>query len=162
MIINTERFQLKSLTTDDVTEKYLSWFSSSKEVGKYVIYAQTNVDITNLKQYVKEREGRKDVLFLGIFADSNQHIGNVKYEPINLKDKTATMGILIGEKDWQGKGVAVEVIEASSMWLKEGFGIEKILLGVGSENTRAVKAYEKIGFKGEQGSHTNTMVWDIK
>ena len=105
MIINTKRFQLKSLTTKDVTEKYLSWFSGSKEVVEYIAYAKTNADINKLRQYVKEREDREDVLFLGIFTDYGQHIGNIKYEPINLKNKSATMGILIGDKEWRGKGV---------------------------------------------------------
>jgi len=117
--INTKRFQLKTLTTKDVTEEYLSWFSNSKEVDKYIAYAQTNLHISNLREYVKEREGRKDVLFLGVFANSNQHIGNIKYEPIDIKGKVATMGILIGDREWRGKGVAPEVIKASSEYLNK-------------------------------------------
>jgi [ribosomal protein S5]-alanine N-acetyltransferase len=147
MIINTKRFQLKSLTTKDVTEKYLSWFSGSKEVIEYIAYAKTNADINKLRQYVKEREDREDVLFLGIFTDSGQHIGNIKYEPINLKDKSATMGILIGDKEWRGKGVATEVIKDSSKYLKENYEITFIDLGVNKDNIVAVSAYKKMKFK---------------
>jgi len=147
MIINTERFQLKTLTVDDATEEYLSWFSSSKEVGEYIAYAKTNADINKLRQYVKEREDREDVLFLGIFTDSGQHIGNIKYEPINLKDKSATMGILIGDKEWRGKGVATEVIKDSGKYLKENYKIKYIDLGVNKDNIAAVSAYKKMKFK---------------
>ena len=147
MIINTKRFQLKSLTTKDVTEKYLSWFNGSKEVVEYIAYAKTNADINKLRQYVKEREDRKDVLFLGIFTDSEQHIGNIKYEPINLKDKSATMGILIGDKKWRGKGVATEVIKDSGKYLKENYKIKYIDLGVNKDNIAAVSAYKKMKFK---------------
>ena len=147
MIINTKRFQLKSLTTKDVTEKYLSWFSGSKEVGEYIAYAKTNADINKLRQYVKEREDREDVLFLGIFTDSGQHIGNIKYEPINLKDKSATMGILIGDKEWRGKGVATEVIKDSGKYLKENYKIKYIDLGVNKDNIAAVSAYKKMKFE---------------
>ncbi len=147
MVINTERFQLKTLTVDDATEEYLSWFSSSKEVGEYIAYAKTNADINKLRQYVKEREDREDVLFLGIFTDSEQHIGNIKYEPINLKDKSATMGILIGDKEWRGKGVATEVIKDSSKYLKENYNIKYIDLGVNKDNIAAVSAYKKMKFK---------------
>jgi hypothetical protein len=45
MIINTERFKLKSLTTKDVTEKYLSWFSESEKIGKKISFAQVHADI---------------------------------------------------------------------------------------------------------------------
>ena len=147
MIINTKRFQLKSLTTKDVTEKYLSWFSGSKEVVEYIAYAKTNADINKLRQYVKEREDREDVLFLGIFTDSGQHIGNIKYEPINLKDKSATMGILIGDKEWRGKGVATEVIKDSGKYLKENYKIKYIDLGVNKDNIAAVSAYKKMKFE---------------
>ena len=147
MVINTERFQLKTLTVDDATEEYLSWFSSSKEVGEYIAYAKTNADINKLRQYVKEREDREDVLFLGIFTDSGQHIGNIKYEPINLKDKSATMGILIGNKEWRGKGVATEVIKDSGKYLKKNYKIKYIDLGVNKDNIAAVSAYKKMKFK---------------
>ena len=147
MIINTERFQLKSLTTENVTEQYLSWFSGSEEVEKYIDFAKKESNIDELVRYVRDREKRRDVLFLGIFSDSNQHIGNVKYEPINLKDKTATMGILIGEKEWRGKGVAFEVIKGSSEYLQENYGIKNIELGVDKNNTPAITAYKKMQFK---------------
>jgi len=147
MIINTKRFQLKSLTTKDVTEKYLSWFSGSKEVVEYIAYAKTNADINKLRQYVKEREDREDVLFLGIFTDSGQHIGNIKYEPINLIDQSAKMGILIGDKEWRGKGVAAEVIKDSGKYLKENYKIKCIDLGVNKDNIAAVSAYKKMKFK---------------
>jgi [ribosomal protein S5]-alanine N-acetyltransferase len=147
MIINTKRFQLKSLTTKNVTEKYLSWFNGSKEVVEYIAYAKTNADINKLRQYVKEREDREDVLFLGIFTDFGQHIGNIKYEPINLKDKSATMGILIGDKKWRGKGVATEVIKDSGKYLKENYKIKYIDLGVNKDNIAAVSAYKKMKFK---------------
>ena len=147
MIINTERFQLKSLTTENVTEQYLSWFSGSEEVVEYIAYAKTNADINKLRQYVKEREDREDVLFLGIFTDSGQHIGNIKYEPINLKDKSATMGILIGNKEWRGKGVATEVIKDSGKYLKKNYKIKYIDLGVNKDNIAAVSAYKKMKFK---------------
>mgnify|MGYP001596090042 CR=1 FL=1 len=147
MVINTKRFQLKTLTVDDATEEYLSWFSSSKEVGEYIAYAKKNADINKLRRYVEEREDREDVLFLGIFTDSGQHIGNIKYEPINLKNKSATMGILIGDKEWRGKGVAIEVIENSSKYLKENYKIKYIDLGVNKDNIAAVSAYKKMKFK---------------
>jgi RimJ/RimL family protein N-acetyltransferase len=147
MIINTERFQLKTLTTKDVTEKYLSWFNESKNVGQYISFAQKKVNINDLIQYVKDRENRKYILFLAIFTNFGQHIGNIKYEPINFKDESATMGILIGDREWRGKGVASEVIRASSKYLKENYGVKNIELGVDKNNTPAITAYKKMQFK---------------
>ena len=147
MVINTERFQLRTLTVKDATDKYLSWFNESLKFSKYISFAQKKVNIGDLIQYIENRENREDVLFLAIFTDDSQHIGNIKYEPINFENRSATMGILIGEKEWRGKGVASEVIKRSSEYLKENFGIKNINLGVDKNNIPAITAYKKMQFK---------------
>ena len=63
MIINTKRFQLKTLTTKYVTERYLSWFKESQEVNQYILFAQKKPNIKDLIQYIKDRENRKDILW---------------------------------------------------------------------------------------------------
>jgi RimJ/RimL family protein N-acetyltransferase len=144
--IETERFNLRELTKDDVTEHYLNWFNN-EEANKYIYYAAEKKIITDLKQYVTERIGRDDILFLGIYdRNLNLHIGNIKYEPINTKLGYAVMGILIGEPDYRGKGVTVEVVNASSQWLKKNHGINKIVLGVCKNNHAAICAYKNAGF----------------
>jgi hypothetical protein len=82
--IKTRRFVLKTLTRKNVTEKYLSWFSFHK-VKKYISFAQKQLSIIDLMQFVMNRVGRKDILFLGIFTKIGNHIGNIKFEPINFK-----------------------------------------------------------------------------
>ena len=54
-----------------------------------------------MKQYIKEKRNKFDCLFLGIFLkDANKHIGNIKLEPIDFENKKATLGILIGDKNY--------------------------------------------------------------
>jgi len=57
------------------------------------------------------------------------------------------MGILIGEPDWRGRGVAREVIAASARWLHEHRGVSRVLLGVEKENEAALAAYLRAGFR---------------
>ena len=144
--IETERFTLKNLTTNDATLQYLRWLDEQSSSG-YIVSAKQCCNIGDLRLYIQEREVNKDVIFLGIFTrEQHYHIGNIKYEPINQALKYAVMGIMIGEKDWQGKGVASEVITASANWLKEYYGIEQIILGVDVSNAQAIRAYTKTGF----------------
>ena len=115
-----------------------------------------------LKVYDSERERKRDVLFLGIFTKKKKHIGNIKYEPIDFKGKTAIMGILIGDSDWRGKGVAIEVIKASAHYLAERYGVTTIFLGVNQNNKEAVSVYQKLGFKiKEQNKNSIQMVWQL-
>ena len=159
-MIVTQRFLLKLLTIDDVNQNYLSWLNP--EINSYIEYAKSNTSMKVLRSYVGERENRQDVLFLGIFTKDKHHIGNIKYEPINQKNKTAVMGILIGDSNWRGVGVAVEVIKASGDYLVEQYGIETILLGVSRNNKEAIVAYQKVGFKvKDQNKNSIKMVWRL-
>ena len=166
--IQSKRFNLVTLRQSDVSDRYLRWINSSN--NKYIDYTSQSRSLADIQSYVAEREDDSTILFLGIFIrESNEHIGNIKFEPINFHNKTAIMGILIGEEGWRGRGVTLEVIKSSSEWLNKQYDINRIALGVDSKNIAAIKAYEKIGFKNKQTpciTITNrsqlTMVLDVK
>ena len=159
-MIQTKRFLLRPLISDDVGNNYLSWLNT--EENAYIEYVRNHSSMEELKAYVSERENKRNVLFLGIFTKKKQHIGNIKYEPIDYKGKTAVMGILIGDSDWRGKGVAIEVIKASAHYLAERYGVTTIFLGVNQNNKEAVSVYQKLGFKiKEQNKNSIVMVWQL-
>lgn len=160
-MIATPRFLLKPLTIVDVNDRYLSWLNL--KTSGYIEYTwEGNPSIEELKNYVSERENRQDVLFLGIFTKEAQHIGNIKYEPIDSKNKSAFMGILIGDKDWRGKGVATEVIKASGRYLAEQYLIETIILDVNESHKAAIAAYQKVGFKVKAHDQNRIqMTWEL-
>jgi [ribosomal protein S5]-alanine N-acetyltransferase len=145
--ILTPRFLLRELLESDVTDSYLSWFQD-RDAQQNISVALQMASLTALKKYVADRAVRQDVLFLGIFTRSdNRHIGNIKYEPVDMDRGVAVMGILIGESSFRGKGVAQEVLAASGSWLRVERGISRILLGVRPSNYAAIAAYEKAGFR---------------
>ena len=142
MIIKTERFYLRELDEKDTTLRYLSWL---QDVNITTDIYHTHDDLLALKQYIIEKKSLETCMFFGVFCiDTNEHIGNIKYEPI--KEGFTIMGILIGEKSWRGKGVAAEVIIASSQYLQSEKQVNSIYLGVKKSNVAAIKAYHKIGF----------------
>lgn len=145
--IKTSRFILKELTLKDATPRYLEWLTDDT-AERFIISAKETQKLSELKDYIHQRVLDKNCLFLGIYTLSdNEHIGNIKYEPINQSLREATMGILIGETKWRGKGVAKEVILASAEYLNNNLNISKVILGVESDNFPAITAYEKMGFK---------------
>lgn len=144
--IRTERFRLRELQVEDATERYLGWLRDGS-TSRHIVAAADTADLDRLRSYVRERAGRADVLFLGIFeAVTGLHIGNIKYEPVDSELGYAIMGILIGDTAYHGKGVAGEVLAASARWLQANRGIGEIVLGVSPDNTAAIRAYEKAGF----------------
>ncbi len=144
--IITDRFLLRELAEEDVTERYLSWFSDD-DTRKFISATSNTKSFSDLRQYVLERIGRNDILFLGIFEkNSGVHIGNIKYEPVDTNLGYAIMGILIGDIEYRGKGAGTEVLKASAQWLKLHRNINQIVLGVSRDNPIAIRSYEKTGF----------------
>ena len=164
--IITNRFVLRPLGVDDVSDRYAGWLSD-QATSQYIT---AKLNLADLRQYVLERSDREDVLFLGVFEKkTGLHIGNIKYEPVNSELGYAIMGVLIGESDWRGKGVAAEVLLASAEWLRQYRNIRQIVLGVSRANTAAVLAYQKAGFVEELtkfipnvSAENMTMVWHLK
>lgn len=145
--IQTPRFFLRPLGVGDVTERYAAWLSDAS-AQRFIAAARDTRDLETLKAYVAQRANRPDVLFLGIFSRSDGvHVGNIKYEPLDAKQGYAVMGMLIGDPAWRGKGVAVEVLEASASWLQANRGISEIVLGVAHDNESAIRAYAAAGFQ---------------
>lgn len=149
VVIETSRFFLRELTVDDVSARYLGWLGDSA-AKKWIAAAESTRGLEDLREYVRQRVGREDVLFLGIFTKAGGlHIGNIKYEPLLQDERRAELGVLIGEPAFRGQHVFAEVLEASAAWLKLHRGIRRIYLGVERENLPAVKAYQRAGFVAE-------------
>jgi RimJ/RimL family protein N-acetyltransferase len=140
--IRTNRLILRSLDESDATERYAAWLND-RVVNQYL--ETRSVTLEDLRRYIKEKRESPKALFLGIFAnDAGLHIGNVKLEPI-AADK-ATMGILIGDMNYWGKGIATEVTNAMCAYAFDRLGLSEVNLGVIAENNAAIRVYEKCGF----------------
>ena len=146
LVIELDRFYLRTLREADVSSDYLSWFEDNT-VKAYITYASKSRTKKELVEYVNCKNLSKTALLFGVFTKTgSRHIGNIKYEPIELANKTAEMGIMIGDVSWRGKGVGPEVILGSAEWLRNALDLNYITLGVESDNSPAISAYKKIGF----------------
>lgn len=138
---------MRPLAIADATPDYLGWLQDSR-TSEFIETADATGGLEALRAYIEQRIDRPDVAFLGIFTRvGGLHIGNVKFEPLDRRSGSATMGMLIGNREWRGKGVAAEVIETCARWLYERYGIARVCLGVDSANTAAYRAYLKAGFR---------------
>ena len=144
LCIEGERIYLRRLCENDASAEYASWINN-QDVNKYLETKKTTVE--ELKDYIKKRSESDNCLFFGIFTkETEKHIGNIKLEPIDIKKSIATMGMLIGDKNYWGKGIATEALNLLVEWSFENLDISKIDLGVLKDNKAAIRVYEKSGF----------------
>jgi len=140
-----ERVYLRKLSLTDVSPSYCGWLNN-EEVNKYI--GTKSCTMTELKNYVLQKFNNPDCLFMGIFdKKSNLHIGTVKLEPIDWRKKEARFGLLIGNKNYWGKGIGVEATRLVVDYAFSKMGLNRIIVSAYLENKPAVKVYEKSGFK---------------
>ena len=159
-MIQTKRLKIKNFNLNLVNVNYLEWFKD-KSVKKNITFTCENIN--ELKKDVKEKLSKKNSLFLSIHTKSDRHIGNIYFHDVDVKKKSAYMGIMVGDKKWRGKGVGSEAI---NIIIKKILIIKKIyylFLGVKNNNNAAIKLYKKIGFNNKSIKIRNRlMMLDIK
>jgi RimJ/RimL family protein N-acetyltransferase len=129
---------------DDFTE-YLSWMQDY-DSNPFISGVRENLTLAELCDYVLEKNTSPHAILFGIFTKSDlQHVGNVKLEPITKND-TATLGILVGDESYRGKGVGFEVLSAVLDFAFNDLTLRKVELGVDNKNEIALKLYFKLGF----------------
>lgn len=135
---------LRELTEADATESYAHWLNDP-EVNQWL--ETRHVTVPELRTYIREKRLSSNALLFGIFWKENgQHIGNIKLEPMDRENGEATIGILIGEKAYWGKGVATEATNLVTDFAFRNLHMHAVNLGVISENKSAIHVYEKCGF----------------
>jgi ribosomal protein S18 acetylase RimI-like enzyme len=92
---------------------------------------------------------------------------NTNHNNINKFDKSAYLGLLVGEQKYKRIGVAKQIIIISVKWLNENLGIENMLLSVYNSNIHALRLYQKLGFwrisdRGKNGLFMNFNINELK
>ena len=143
--IEGNKIYLKDLDEKNATQEYCDWLNDS-EVNKYLETKEAT--IYELKQYIHDKNNNPNCLFLGIFLkENNKHIGNIKLEPIEFNNKNATLGILIGDKKYWGRGIGTEATKLLVNYAFNTLDLKEVNLGVISDNKAAIEVYKNAGFK---------------
>lgn len=139
-----ERIYLSPRNTEEV-EKFTEWlndFETTDYIGRSAI-------ITTLEGERKYFEGSNDknYSFFIVTLDNDKLIGTIGLECYDHINRTATLGIFIGDKEYRSKGYGTEAVR---LILDYGFNylnLNNIKLDLMSFNERALKCYQKCGFK---------------
>ena len=138
---------LRPLCREDLSGRYSAWMNDP-EVTCYIesgIFPSTSED---LEKFFRDVTGSRNQVIMAV-ADkkTHRHIGNVKLGPIDWVHRRSHFGILIGEKDFWGKGVGAEVTRLIVEYAFKRLNLNRVDLGVYAEHQSAVRCYEGVGFK---------------
>ncbi|SVE12889.1 uncharacterized protein METZ01_LOCUS465743, partial [marine metagenome] len=97
--------------------------------------------------FIKLQNNRTFFLF-GIYTNNDIHIGNFTVR-INVENSRATIGVMIGDKNYWGKNVVNETRSIIIDWLFDKKGINKIKAGAMSINYPAIFNFLRQGWQNE-------------
>ena len=142
------RLYFRKLDERDATTEYSNWLNDPDvNIHLHPSHREKKTTIEDLKKYIHDKNNNGDCCFFGIFMNENdKHIGNIKLEPIDFNNRKATFSMMIGDKDYWGKGIGTV---ATKMMLEYGLkklNLKTVDLRVSSLNKGAIRAYEKAGF----------------
>lgn len=147
IILESDIFYLRKISIDDCNENYLKWMNDP-EINKYLESRFTTHTIDSLKDFVNSmNNSENNVLFAIVDKESDTHIGNIKLGNIHPIHKYADIGLLIGDKNYWGRGIATNAIKLVSEFAFDELNLRKVFAGVYENNIGSIKAFEKCGFK---------------
>lgn len=140
---------LRALEKEDLSGNYFQWFND-QQVCRYNSHgiAPNNMDM--METYIKRSYSDSSLAVFAIcHMKGDVHVGNISLQSINFIDRSAEYAIVIGEKEYWGKGVAKE---ASMLILEYGFmtlNLHRIYCGTSEKNIAMQRVISYMGMKEE-------------
>ena len=146
-LLETERIYLRPFEQTDVDAYFPSLFD---EEMRRLTGTQGSFTHQQVERFVEEAsQDSSRIMLLICLQDTDEMIGEIVLMDMHAKNRSGHIRIAIDSAAHQGKGYGTE---AMKLLLGYGFGIcnlHRIELEVYAFNERAIRTYERLGFKRE-------------
>ena len=138
-----EKCYLSPIDPNDA-EIYATWLND-QEVTDYLNLATAVIPVEGEKEILQRLS--RDHNYAIVDIKNNELLGNVGLVGVNHIHSTAEIGIFIGNKKYWSKGYGQEALSLFIDFCYRKLNLNNITLRTYSFNTRAIRCYEKVGFK---------------
>jgi len=144
-----QKVRLREYRKEDI-EKALHYMNDSETkrfLSPGIPYLYT---LEDERKWFENISAAKDIYNFAIETlEDEKYIGGCGLNSIDWKNSVAVVGIFIGDKKYWGKGYGTDAMKVLIKFVFEQMNIHKVKLNVYSFNERAIRSYEKCGFKVE-------------
>lgn len=139
-MIETRRLKILPFNELFITETYIGWLND-KELLKYSEQRHFKHDYQSCLSYLKSFENSENIFAAIIEKESGRHIGNIN-SYLDQFNRTADMGLLVGDASAQGKGYGLEAWLALMAFIFNNKKIRKITAGTMALNLAMLKVMD--------------------
>lgn len=143
-MIKYEKIELVPIEKEDI--ELLKKWKNDSDVFKYLGGGYRPISDSQAEKWIESLINNNSQ-YQRFMIKNDKKIGFIGLYNISEVNRTAELGIYIGEKEYQQKGFAKMAYKALEGYAKDWLNIRKIKLEVVKDNERAVKLYEKLNFK---------------
>ncbi|MEG0238103.1 MAG: GNAT family protein [Clostridium sp.] len=149
-MLKGNKVKLRAYCEEDI-ERVVG-FINDEEVKKFLCI-ETPFPMTKWEEveWIKSRKATKEQTY--DFAieelENGKVIGGCSINESSIKNRNCVIGIMIGDKNYWGKGYGFDALSILIKFIFEECNMEKIKLSVFELNPRAKACYKKLGFKEE-------------
>lgn len=137
---------LEPLARKHISDAYVGWFNDP-EVTRYNAHGERLATREWVSEYVDRiTTSDTDAVFAIIAKDTGLHIGNIALQKIDAHSSAAEYAIIVGNKDYWGKGVAAEASRLLIAWGFASLGLHRVYCGTSAANVPMQKLAERLGF----------------
>ncbi|MCH8206044.1 MAG: GNAT family N-acetyltransferase [Chloroflexi bacterium] len=138
---------LRGKRIEDAADDY-SW-RSDEELARLDATRPLDMTYSDFLRFSREEQAYPSPLSRRFAIDTleGRHIGNCMYYDIDLKQGEAELGIMIGDRDYWGKGYGTDSVSCLLDHIFSGTPLTRIYLHTLDWNHRARKAFAKCGFQ---------------
>lgn len=140
-----DKIYLRPIEPPDA-DKCVRWLNDPL-INQFLLTGRFPINSLREEAWIEQLYTGDDSTALAICLNENDlHIGICGMDSISWVDRSAVLGIFIGERTLHGKGYGTE---AMRLLVQHGFdtlNLNRVELGVFSHNVAALRSYEKLGF----------------
>jgi RimJ/RimL family protein N-acetyltransferase len=134
---------------DHISERYISWLNDP-EVNRFLEVRHAHQTYETVLPYVRSFYSNTEKYMWGLYPNGmNKPIGTATLYKINHHLGWGEIGLVIGEKDYWGKGVSSETIELMLQFAFETLGLRRITGGSYASNRGMNFTFKMLGFTRE-------------
>ena len=151
--LHSERIRLRAAEKEDISA-FLRWINDVDVTENLMLVSpMSSYEEEQWYESMMKQPASEHALVIEVRDQSPNHeyrpIGTCQFHNIDWRNRSAEIGILIGEKTFWDQGYGTETMR---LLLDHGFGVlnlHRIWLQVYAKNKRGIRAYEKAGFQFE-------------
>jgi len=125
-------------------EKFTEWLNDLELTVNLTLY-NSIINVESEKVFLENLS--KEHNYSIIDLETDELIGNCGFLEVDNLNQTGEVGIFIGNKSFWGKGYGTEALTLLLDYGFKALNLHNIQLRVYGYNKRAIKSYEKVGFK---------------